>query len=187
MSDVPFEETNPNPEQQDPPEFYARPQRVRTRRELLADMTRDAESYADRVDHFGPPRTGGSIGVVGSVNAAGVTIGSAFADYMADLLYTAAKGDEDSLRAMGAQADGRDVVFELETPVTGLFERPVTHRLRVLLRADPPVSVEALIVDGALTRFGGLAEVVGKAMAECADKINKAARELEAADDGEVF
>lgn len=77
MSDVPFEETSPNPENTEPPEFNAPAENQDPgrrdeywacvqgvapcsyhRAEMLDEMTRDAEPHADQVDTFGPPRTG---------------------------------------------------------------------------------------------------------------------------------
>jgi hypothetical protein len=60
VSEVPFEDIHPNPEQLDPPETHDGPEHslpADYRREQLRQMTRDAEPYADRVDVFGPPRT----------------------------------------------------------------------------------------------------------------------------------
>lgn len=82
----------------------------------------------------------------------------------------AARADDASLRAMGAKADGTDVLFEMD------MDRPLLSpngptRLRVILPGARPVGVE-------LTAFtASWAEAlprIGKAMADCGAAIRRA-------------
>lgn len=240
MSDVPFEETSPNPENTEPPEFNApaedqdpgRPDEYWAcvqgvapcsyhRAEMLDEMTRDAEPHADQVDTFGPPRTGRlspaeaheqllrvtgqaradqdireqlagkrpmmparpadyggehvATPVTSKINLGDMAFGPEFARYMADNLLAEAKADEASLRAMGAKGDGHDVLFEIDQPDLGLFDRRSNPRLRVLLRNGPaPVAVDAAVSRDMVERWADMVQVVGQAMAECANKISAA-------------
>jgi hypothetical protein len=131
-----------------------------------------------------------------SISASDITVGPRFAEYfaedidsyMADLITGRARADEQALRAMGATGGGREVLFEMDSPDTMLLSGPaVAQRFRVLIRnVDPPVSMDALVSNGALTRYGELAQVVGRAMAECAAKIAEAAAAMVAATDPET-
>jgi hypothetical protein len=132
----------------------------------------------------------------GSISAGDITVGPRFADYfaddidsyMADLITGRARADEQALRAMGATGGRREVLFEMDSPDTLLLSGPaVAQRFRVLIRnVDPPVSMDALVSNGALTRYGELAQVVGRAMAECVAKIAEAAAAMVAATDPET-
>lgn len=92
-----------------------------------------------------------------------------------------AEQQERMLRAMGAQGDGRDLLFELsmDLPYVGGFP---TQHLRVLLRGDPPVSLD-LELNGYPTDWGELSAGTGKALSECAGTIQRLFRDYLAKDE----
>jgi hypothetical protein len=102
-------------------------------------------------------------------------------EYIGRAAVAETKADEESLRAMGAQGDGRDVLFEAGTDF-GLF----THRgrLRVLLRAEPPVAVEYLVGEGLhvwAAQSATAVEKIGRAMTQCAKAIQDVVAGIQAA------
>jgi len=104
----------------------------------------------------------------------------ALSKLIGDAAVEQAKADEQSLRAMGAKGDGRDMLFELD-PAPGLFDRSV--RLRALARAEglPQVAVEASVSQVLFERWAPLAEELGKAMMDCAARMRQALVAWEAA------
>jgi hypothetical protein len=102
-------------------------------------------------------------------------------EYIGRAAVAAARADEESLRAMGAQGDGRDVLFEAGTNL-GLFNHQ--GRLRVLLRADPPVAVEYLVGEGLhewAAQSATAVEEIGRAMTRCAKAIQDVVASIRAA------
>jgi hypothetical protein len=102
-------------------------------------------------------------------------------EYIGRAAVAEARADEESLRVMGAQGDGRDVLFEAGTDF-GLF----THRgrLRVLLRAEPPVAVEYLVSEGLhvwAAQSATAVEEIGRAMTQCAKAIQDVVAGIRAA------
>jgi hypothetical protein len=102
-------------------------------------------------------------------------------EYIGRAAVAEAKADEESLRAMGAQGDGRDVLFEAGTDFGLLAHR---GRLRVLLRAEPPVAVEYLVGEGLhvwAAQSATAVEKIGRAMTQCAKAIQDVVASIQAA------
>lgn len=179
MSDVPFEDTSPSPEQQDPPEEYVSPFKPAGREgpchSLRAHETMTGELRLTKYNEDG------SLGKSMLIPDATVSVDlrpvieREFDQYVADNLIAEAKVNEASLRAMGAKGDGHDVIFEIDQPDLGLFDRRSNPRLRVLLRNGPaPVAVDTAVSRDLVERWAAMVQVVGQAMAECANKISAA-------------
>jgi hypothetical protein len=174
------------------PEYLGAAEATKRAVQQVRDGLASAQLPAEEQWHPGA----GQILPGGSISASDITVGPRFADYfaedvdsyMADLITGRARADEQALRAMGATGGGREVLFEMDSPDTMLLSGPaVAQRFRVLIRnVEPPVSMDALVSNGALTRYWELAQVVGRAMAECAAKIAEAAAAMVAATDPET-
>jgi hypothetical protein len=92
--------------------------------------------------------------------------------WIAGQMVERAKADQQSLLRLGAKGDGRDFLFECDTGDSMMIDR---RRLRVLVRMDPPVSLE-LVLDGGPTPWGELAAEIGKIMSDAAGRIQEAVR-----------
>jgi len=108
-------------------------------------------------------------------------VAAELSEYIARAAVAEAKADEESLRAMGAQGDGRDVLFEADTDLALFNHR---GRLRVLLRAEPPVAVEYLVSEGLhawAAQSATAVEEIGRAMMQCAKAIAEVVAGIQAA------
>lgn len=95
-------------------------------------------------------------------------------DWVAHRQMQQVAADEESLRAMGAKGDGGDVLFEIHHGVPFLDRDE--HRLRVLLRVDPPVAAELRAqIDHGVSPTEVIAEV-GEIMAAASRQIATAFR-----------